>query len=236
MVLMEDLKEYIGEFNARFPILDVKQDFYILNDYLMSGDADIYYSLIRLLKPNLIVEIGCGFSTILAHKALEKNGEGTVVGIEPYPRQKLVDYASKHNIELIQDKVQNVDSEVFGRLTENDILFIDSSHVYAPGSDVEFIIDDLLPKLPKGIYIHFHDINLPKPYSYYYGPTNNWNEQEYVAKLLESDKYSVVWFGSKESEDENKMKSLFPSYGKMKQKYPKAISSSLWLKFNGESE
>ena len=47
-----------------------------------------------------------------------------------------------------------------GRQTveDNDILFIDSSHVANIGSDVNYYLFEILPVLKSGVYIHIHDI------------------------------------------------------------------------------
>ncbi|MCZ8539210.1 hypothetical protein [Psychrobacillus psychrodurans] len=47
---------------------------------------------------------------------------------------------------------------------EGDILFIDSYHVSKIGSDVNYIIFEILPKLKPGVRIHFHDIFYPFEY------------------------------------------------------------------------
>jgi hypothetical protein len=54
--------------------------------------------------------------------------------------------------------------EIFCGLEENDILFIDSTHVTKINSDVNKIIFEILPKLQKGVLIHFHDIFWPFEY------------------------------------------------------------------------
>ena len=45
-------------------------DFYINNPAFTSGDAEYFYNLIRLKKPTKIFEIGSGYSTLLAVKAI----------------------------------------------------------------------------------------------------------------------------------------------------------------------
>ena len=50
-------------------------------------------------------------------------------------------------------------------LEANDVLFIDSSHMIRPGGDILFEFLNLLPKLDKGVLIHFHDIYSPRDYS-----------------------------------------------------------------------
>jgi len=49
-------------------------------------------------------------------------------------------------------------------LKEDDILFIDSSHVSKIGSDLNYIFFEILPHLNSGVLIHFHDIFYPFEY------------------------------------------------------------------------
>jgi hypothetical protein len=60
--------------------------------------------------------------------------------------------------------VQQVPLAHFARLKSNDILFIDSSHVCTAGSDVNFLVFEVLPRLEPGVLVHFHDIFLPWDY------------------------------------------------------------------------
>src|SRR5207253_11109721 len=50
------------------------------------------YGLVRSLKPRRYVEVGCGWSSLLLQKALQKNdseGASTEVAlVEPYPNEK----------------------------------------------------------------------------------------------------------------------------------------------------
>src|SRR5579864_29048 len=59
---------YMEEFRARFPLraADGEGGFYVLNANFMAVDSHVYYALIRHLRPRRIVEIGGGFSTMLA--------------------------------------------------------------------------------------------------------------------------------------------------------------------------
>lgn len=62
------------------------------------------------------------------------------------------------NIELIRQKVEDIPVDYFKQLQENDILFIDSSHIIRPENDVLFEYLEILPVLNKGVIIHIHDI------------------------------------------------------------------------------
>ena len=121
-------------------------------------DAAIYYCLIRNYQPTSIVEIGGGYSTLIASKAVQQNGFGQVTCIEPHPRDFLRSELSTH---LLVEEVQRVDSGVFGSLRSGDILFVDSSHIAKTGSDVNDLFFRILPTLKKGVLLHFHDIYLP---------------------------------------------------------------------------
>ena len=49
-------------------------------------------------------------------------------------------------------------------MAPGDMLFIDSSHIAMPGSDVDYLFGRVLPALPAGVLIHLHDILLPDDY------------------------------------------------------------------------
>jgi hypothetical protein len=49
-------------------------------------------------------------------------------------------------------------------LEKGDMLFVDSTHTVKPGSEVNRIILDVLPRLGAGVFVHFHDIYFPYDY------------------------------------------------------------------------
>ena len=57
-----------------------------------------------------------------------------------------------------------VKNEIEKALIENDILFIDSSHIIRPQGDVLTQCLEILPILKPGVLIHFHDIFTPFDY------------------------------------------------------------------------
>jgi predicted O-methyltransferase YrrM len=132
------------------------------NDYFSGFDAAVYYSLIRYLKPKRVIEIGGGYSTRIAAKALTRNADGGLLTcIEPNP-ERLNGHA--RNVELIQKRVEEIDVDFFSQLEANDILFIDSSHTVKFGSDVCYEFLDVLPVIRPGVWIHVHDIFFPHDY------------------------------------------------------------------------
>jgi hypothetical protein len=150
--LLRELESYTGE------LTDVD----INNDYFSGLDAIVYYSLIRYLKPRRIIEIGGGYSTRIANKALAANQSGRLTCIEPYPEDRL--NGSQFSVQLIAKRVEEIDVSFFSCLEENDILFIDSSHTVKFGSDVCYEFLEILPGLKRGVWVHVHDIFFPHDY------------------------------------------------------------------------
>jgi hypothetical protein len=142
------------------------------NPMFDGGDAVVYYCMIREFKPRRILEVGSGYSTLVAAKAARKNGGATVIDcIEPYPMEIL-----KRGFDglrrLLISPVQEVALHEFESLEPNDVLFVDSSHVSSFGSDVNHIFFNMLPRLQAGVLVHFHDIFLPWDYP------NTWIKQK----------------------------------------------------------
>ena len=71
-------------------------------------------------------------------------------------------------------------------LAPSDILFIDGSHISKTGSDVNHLFLRILPRLPKGVVVHIHDICLPFEYPKAWSEDVlcYWNEQYVLAALL----------------------------------------------------
>ena len=139
-----------------------KLDFDFDNYYFNGLDAAVYYALIRRLRPQRIIEIGGGYSTRIASQALNRNGAGRLTCIEPYPEKRLLD--AELPIDLVQRRVEDLDTEFFSDLDDNDILFIDSSHTVKFGSDVCYEFLEVLPRLKRGVWVHVHDIFFPHDY------------------------------------------------------------------------
>jgi hypothetical protein len=153
LALLHDLAGYRDELSTL--------EFNFNNGYFSGFDAAVYYSLIRHRKPQKIIEIGGGHSTLLASKALAANGSGSLICIEPYPERL---NGAGPTLELIQKRVEEIDVEFFSGLAANDILFIDSSHTVKFGSDVCYEFLEILPRLAPGVWVHVHDIFFPHDY------------------------------------------------------------------------
>jgi|MGYP001194897566 uncharacterized UPF0146 family protein len=172
------------------------ENYYLDNNFFMGGDADIYYQMIRHFKPKKIVEIGSGFSSLVALEAIKKNlnidGFKSVLKcIEPYENQWL----EKRGIDVIRKKIEDVELELTMELNKDDILFVDTSHVIKPQGDLLKIFLEIFPKLKKGVIIHIHDIFTPKDYPPKWLKEENrfYNEQYLFEVLMDhSSRYNII--------------------------------------------
>ena len=167
------------------------------NIHFSYGDAMAYYCLVRQLRPRRIVEIGSGFSTLVADAAMRRNGGGEIVCIEPYPRPFLSRIASVARI--INQPVQALAPDVFGQLLEpGDMLFIDSTHTVKIGSDCLYIYLVLLPSLTAPLTVHSHYIFLPfgMPLQWARDLQFYWTEQYLLYAYLLDNRHARVIFGS----------------------------------------
>ena len=129
-------------------------------------EAHLLHCMIRHFKPRIIVEVGSGVSTYFTLNAVQMNSnrdnsDAEVICIEPYPSPKLKELVNENKIVLYEKEVQDIGIELFQSLGENDILFIDSTHVSKVDSDVNWLYLEVLPNLRKGVLIHIHDIPFP---------------------------------------------------------------------------
>lgn len=239
-LLQDVFPRYTDEFRDTIPIHQSSPDptqFYLINGTYMAVDAHVYYIFIRHFKPKRIIEIGSGNSTIVAATAamrnLDENGEApTLIAIEPFPStflKKGLPGLSR----LIEDKVQNVDLELFTSLEAGDILFIDSSHVLRSGGDVQREYLEILPRLAPGILVHIHDISLPKPYPrVYFENQLYWNEQYLLQAFLSFNaRFEVLWPGNYMMLKYPEIVcNVFPEFHIMREAYPMSEPSSFWIR------
>lgn len=130
-------------------------------DWFPRLDAAIAYTIVRDLRPRRIVEVGSGHSTrFLARAVADAASSCEIICIDPKPRASLQGLAVQH----MPRRLQEVPEELFAVLAPGDVMFIDSSHLALPGSDVDHLFLRILPGLRAGVLVHVHDIFLPDPY------------------------------------------------------------------------
>jgi len=175
--------------------------FHLNNGWFEKVDAEILYCMIREFRPTQMIEVGSGVTTKLSAQAIRKNVEEDAsyvcdfTAIEPLP-VRIDCKALPPVFNLIQERVQEVPLGKLTFLQENDILFIDSSHVCRTGSDVNYLILEVLPRLQEGVLIHFHDIFLPWDYPRSWVIDNHrfLNEQYLLWAFLACNPlFEIVW-------------------------------------------
>ncbi|HEX5397662.1 MAG TPA: class I SAM-dependent methyltransferase [Verrucomicrobiae bacterium] len=128
-------------------------------------EADALYCFILQHKPRQIFQIGCGVSTaVCLRAAAEASYRPRIICVEPYPNPFLLGAATKGDIELVKEKVQDTDAGLAAEMRAGDLFFVDSSHTLGPAGEVTRIMLEFLPRLHRGVYIHFHDIYFPYDY------------------------------------------------------------------------
>ena len=167
LVLLQELKAYYPE----LPFLAGKSDglrYYFDNDLYSYSDAIFLYCMIRHARPKRIIEVGSGFSSCVCLDTNELFFENAIqcTFIEPDPQclESLLKKKDLQTVDVIPKPLQEVELSFFAQLGEQDILFIDSSHVSKVGSDVNRVFFEILPLLEPGVLVHFHDVFYPFQY------------------------------------------------------------------------
>lgn len=199
--LVNEFSKFYNQLPFRDKKINTKREgvrYYYYNNNFEHSSAITLYSIMRYFKPKNIIEIGSGFSSCAMIDINEIFFDNNIncTFIEPYPDLILSLIKEYDNIDLLRNKVQDISVDRFKQLKENDILFIDSSHVAKTGSDVNYILFNILPNLNKGVIIHFHDIFYPFEYPkkwIYEGRA--WNE-DYILKafLQYNNKFKIIYW------------------------------------------
>jgi hypothetical protein len=172
------------------------------NPYFSYGDGVILYSFLRSFRPARVMEVGSGFSSaemldvndVFFDRAMD------FIFVEPHPERlySLLSERDKSTYKIVVKPVQRVDAAVFRSLAQNDILFVDASHVGKSHSDVLHILFEILPKLNKGVLVHFHDVMWPFEYPQSWLEEGRaFNEAYFLRAFLQyNSAFEVLFFNS----------------------------------------
>jgi predicted O-methyltransferase YrrM len=201
---MIEMVRVLASHHARFPFPRHHQEpyrFYFQNPYFCAHDASILFSMLLTFRPRRVIEVGCGYSSCLLLDTNEMFFDQSIelTLIDPYLEELRVRFGPKGapGAKLYFNKLQDVPLAIFEELEENDILFIDSSHVSKTGSDVNHYLFRILPLLKPGVVIQVHDI--PWPFEY---PENwvleekrSWNEAYLLRAFLEyNSRFEIIYW------------------------------------------
>lgn len=158
-------------------------------DWFPRLDACALYAVVRAFGPRRIIEVGSGHSTRFAARAVADGRLATrITAIDPAPRASI----ETLKLQVIRKTVQAAGLGVFADLEAGDVLFIDSSHILMPGTDVDVLFNIVIPALPAGVLIHIHDMTLPDIYPHAW-VWRAYNEQQAVVPMITSGGFDVLW-------------------------------------------
>jgi hypothetical protein len=161
---------------------------YLQNAWFETPDAEAYASMICDIRPSHVIEVGGGFSTLIARRAIDYLGLPTqLVVVDPEPRTNVTHVADV----LIRSRVEETDLSSLP-LAEGVLLFIDSSHVVRARGDVQFLLDSVVPSLGVGSTVHVHDVFLPWDYPFSFQARLYTEQYLFQAMLAFSSRYKVL--------------------------------------------
>jgi hypothetical protein len=203
------------------------------NGWFAWGDGIVLYAMIRKFRPKRILEVGSGFSSAVILDTVERYLGNTThcTFIEPYPDRlrSLLRPNDQESCQVIVDRVHTVGIQPHLELSAGDILVIDSSHVSKVGSDVNWLVFEVLPRLAPGVLVHFHDVWFPFEYP------ETWFESGYAlneafilrAFLTLNSRFQIIFWNDYLKKCETEW---------MRQNLPRCFegwSTSIWLAVTG---
>lgn len=238
--LVETLRPHIQELRDAVPLDETPGvRFHLLNSAFMAVDAHVYYGLLRHFQPETVIEVGTGWSTLVAVAANEANraggGKGAqLVAVDPFPSPVLE--SLRDDVEIVPAKLQDVELARFTALRSGDVLFVDSTHALRAGGDVQRAYCEIFPRLAPGVLVHVHDVSLPQPYPRsYFDNRWYWNEQYVLQAFLAfNSRFEVLWPGNVMAvRHPEAVAEHFPELAAMRQVFPQSEPSSFWMRVRG---
>lgn len=200
--------EYLRKFKSFYgelPFPENKESdrrYCYINPAYSYSDAISLFCMMRAICPRRIVEVGSGYSSaaMMDVNELFFLNKIDICFIEPYPDllYSLMKSGDREKYKVISTVLQDSDIGTFYELAENDILFIDSTHVSKVYSDVNRIFFEILPILKPGVYVHFHDVFFPFEYpEKWIMEGRAWNENYVLKAFLQfNESFEIVYFNS----------------------------------------
>jgi hypothetical protein len=182
------LATLVAEFRPPLRAADPPTRFHLENPMYGPMDAHLLYAFVREMRPQRVLELGSGYSTLVIQEALSRNARdgdaATHQVVDPYPSPLLE--GSQAQLRIHRQSAAAVAPALFGELEDRDILFVDTSHAVRPGGDVVRIVLEVLPTLRAGVVVHVHDIFRPFEYPrvLYDVLDVHWQEQYLIQALL----------------------------------------------------
>lgn len=169
------------------------------------GDGLFTAAMLTQLRPRRLVEIGSGYSTLLALDVRDRLVESDpdvlqITSVDPYPRRlrELLGDERPERFTIVEQTAQQLDVSLIDSLSSGDVLFIDSTHVAKAGSDVNRIFFELVPRVAPGVFVHIHDVfaNFEYPREWVY-QRRAWSEAYVLRAFLQfNSAFDVEFWGA----------------------------------------
>lgn len=181
----QSLDQYSDAFNTFGEDLSPRWD----QDWFARLDGAAAYGMVRQYKPKTIIEVGSGHSTRFMARAVKDGAlDCRQIAIDPNPRAVIKNLAVEWRAQLLNES----HLAQFADLQANDIAFFDSSHILMPGTDVDMILNRIIPILKPGVLIHIHDVFFPYPYPKQW-LWRGYNEQNSLGPMIAISAFKVLF-------------------------------------------
>jgi predicted O-methyltransferase YrrM len=204
--------------------------YYTANPMFQRGSGLVLFAFLRHFKPRQIIEIGSGFSSALMLDTddlfFQSATQFTFVEPNPQRLRALLRQRDQARCRIYEQPLQDVPASVFMQIKAGDLLFVDSSHVSKIGSDVNRIFFEILPALPSGALIHFHDIFFPFEYPRHWIENGkHWNEAYLLRAFLQyNNAFELLLF------NDYIARLLKTTLADQYPAMPRSLGSSVWLR------
>jgi len=162
--LLREMAPFLAEFT---PAVAQASNFRLDNGTYETGDAETLFAMLRQFKPARVLELGSGTSSHIISAALRANdadgNRSTYRVFDPYPWQA-TELGPASGVEVVALGATDVPPSEYAALEPGDVLFVDTTHTVKTGGDVNHLLLEVVPRLPVGVIVHFHDIFLPYEY------------------------------------------------------------------------
>jgi hypothetical protein len=160
-------REVLSSLSSELARFDVPPPYRQRNFSYDGADAEVLFGMIRFQRPNRIIEIGAGYSTLVisaAVRSLVAEGHEVVfTSVDPFP-PSMLSPLPEGLATLTAVPAQALPTSDFTALAPGDVLFLDTTHVVKVGGEVNWLFLEVLPRLKPGVLVHVHDIFLPFEY------------------------------------------------------------------------
>lgn len=192
------LEVFAAENPRRFPrASDDPTEYFVDNGQYPPLDAWVLEGMLRHHRPHRMIEVGCGYSSLVSARVAREDlaGGAELTCIDPYPKPFLRDGGVPGIAHVRAEKIEDAPLELFEGLAADDVLFIDTSHTVKTGGDVVWLFNEVLPRLALGVVVHIHDIFLPYEYPEpWVLEGKGWNEMYLVQSFLQfNSAFEIRW-------------------------------------------